>query len=176
MHLSAEAVSISKQHNFIYPTNLKEQILVLNLQVLNAHSKFVVIPRKLMIGKRLSQCMHPALPSGVHLKALETYNLIFERIGKKRLSQDLFIYSVGLFPLMSHSAMSVKPLLMKLYEEHFLPLGVALIPSLPGLVLGLLPGIEEGSDYTERYNCITSTVNWSNGSFIPHPQRKFPLS
>ena len=120
-------------------------------QVLNSYSKFVVIPRKLMIGKRLSQCMHPALPSGVHLKALETYNLIFERIGKKHLSQDLFIYSVGLFPLMSHSAMSVKPLLMKLYEEHFLPLGVALVPSLPGLLLGLLPGIEEGSDYTERY-------------------------
>jgi hypothetical protein len=120
-------------------------------QVLNSYSKFVVIPRKLMIGKRLSQCIHPALPSGVHLKALETYNLIFERIGKKRLSQDLFIYSVGLFPLMSHSAMSVKPALMKLYEEHFLPLGMALVPSLPGLLLGLLPGIEEGSDYTERY-------------------------
>ncbi|CAB4005977.1 dopey-1-like, partial [Paramuricea clavata] len=118
-------------------------------KVLNSYSKFVVIPRKLMIGKRLSQCMHPALPSGVHLKALETYNLIFERIGKKRLSQDLFIYSVGLFPLMSHSAMSVKPALMKLYEEHFLPLGMALVPSLPGLLLGLLPGIEEGSDYTE---------------------------
>ena len=105
-----------------------------------------------MIGKRLSQCMHPALPSGVHLKALESYNLIFERIGRKRLSQDLFIYSVGLFPLMSHSAMSVKPVLMKLYEEHFLPLGQALIPSLPGLLLGLLPAIEEGSDYTERYD------------------------
>lgn len=104
-----------------------------------------------MIGKRLSQCMHPALPSGVHLKALETYNLIFERIGKKNLAEDLFIYTVGLFPLMGHSAMSVKPVLMKLYEHHFLPLGSSLMPSLPGLVLGLLPGIEEGSDYTERY-------------------------
>ena len=56
--------------------------------------------------------------------------------------------------------MSVKPVLMKLYEEHFLPLGTALIPSLPGLVLGLLPGIEEGSDYTERYKCITLVMKW----------------
>ena len=103
-----------------------------------------------MIGKRLSQCTHPALPSGVHLKALEVYDVIFRRIGKKRLPQDLFIYSAGLFPLMGHAAMSVKPLLMKLYEEHFLPLETELLPGLPGLLLALLPGIEEGSEYTER--------------------------
>jgi hypothetical protein len=35
--------------------------LAFYLQVLNSYSKFVIIPRKLMIGKRLSQCMHPAL-------------------------------------------------------------------------------------------------------------------
>jgi len=40
--------------------------------------------------------MHHALPSGVHLKALETYDIIFKCMGTNRLSQDLFIYSAGL--------------------------------------------------------------------------------
>lgn len=39
--------------------------------------------------------MHPALPSGVHLKALETYDIIFKSMGTDRLSQELFIYSAG---------------------------------------------------------------------------------
>ncbi|MEQ2197252.1 hypothetical protein XENOCAPTIV_026343, partial [Xenoophorus captivus] len=37
-------------------------------------------------------CLHPALPSGVHLKALETYEVIFKIIGTKWLAKDLFIY------------------------------------------------------------------------------------
>lgn len=39
--------------------------------------------------------MHPALPSGVHLKALETYDIIFRTMGTSRLAQELFIYSAG---------------------------------------------------------------------------------
>lgn len=39
--------------------------------------------------------MHPALPSGVHLKALETYDIIFKCMGTNRLSHELFIYSAG---------------------------------------------------------------------------------
>lgn len=95
--------------------------------------------------------MHPTLPSGVHLKALETYELIFTRIGHKGLAQDLFIYSAGLFPLLGNAAMSTRPLLMTVYENYFLPLGKALLPGLSGLLLGLLPGIEEGSEYTDRF-------------------------
>jgi hypothetical protein len=57
--------------------------------------KFPVIPRRIKISKRLAQCMHPALPSGVHLKALETYDIIFKCMGTNRLSHELFIYSAG---------------------------------------------------------------------------------
>lgn len=59
--------------------------------------KFQVIPRRIKISKRLAQCMHPALPSGVHLKALETYDIIFKSMGTSRLSHELFIYSAGMF-------------------------------------------------------------------------------
>ena len=60
------------------------------MQALN--SKFNAIPKKITIGKRLAQCMHPALPGGVHLKALEVYNTIFNILEPKRLKSDLYIY------------------------------------------------------------------------------------
>ncbi|KAL0171726.1 hypothetical protein M9458_032037, partial [Cirrhinus mrigala] len=106
-----------------------------------------VVPKKLTIGKRLAQCLHPALPSGVHRKALETYEIIFKIIGPKRLAKDLFLYSSGLFPLLSNAAMSVKPVLLGLYETYYLPLGKTLKPGLQGLLTGVLPGLEEGSEY-----------------------------
>ena len=60
--------------------------------MLQNNAKYQVVPKKLTIGKRLAQCLHPALPSGVHRKALETYEIIFKIIGPKRLAKDLFLY------------------------------------------------------------------------------------
>ena len=120
------------------------------VQVIQTYSQYPAIPRKLLIGKRLAQCLHPALPSGVHLKALETYGYIFTQIGPARLAQDLFIYSIGLFPLLSEASIAVKPVLLDLYENHFLPLKKKLYPGLSGVLLALLPGIEEVSEFTER--------------------------
>ncbi|XP_021360674.1 protein dopey-1-like isoform X2 [Mizuhopecten yessoensis] len=121
-------------------------------KVLLGHVKFPVIPKRVTIGKRLAQCLHPALPSGVHLKALETYDIIFKCIGTQRLAQDLFIYSAGLFPLLGHAAMSVKPTLLTVYERHFIGLGRHIKPGLNGLLLGLLPGLDEGAEYYDRTN------------------------
>eukprot|EP00794_Sanderia_malayensis_P000522 gene522-1172_t len=119
-------------------------------KVIQAYSKYPVIPKKLLVGKRLAQCLHPALPSGVHLKTLDTYKLIFKQIGPAMLIQDIFIYSSGLFPLLSQAAISVKPVLLDIYAEYYVPLGKNLTPALPGLIMALLPGIEEASEHTER--------------------------
>lgn len=67
-------------------------LYVLTYQVLQNNAKYQVVPKKLTIGKRLAQCLHPALPGGVHRKALETYEIIFKIIGPKRLAKDLFLY------------------------------------------------------------------------------------
>ncbi|XP_022089796.1 protein dopey-1-like isoform X2 [Acanthaster planci] len=125
------------------------------IKVLQSNStRYSVIPKRLLIGKRLAQCTHPALPSGVHLKALETYDLIFRTIGPKQLCQDMFIYSAGLFPLLGSAAMAVKPKLLHLYEEHYLPLGEHLKPCLTGLLQGIMPGLEEGSEFFDRTNAL----------------------
>lgn len=64
--------------------------------MLLSYTKYPVIPRRIKLSKRLAQCMHPALPAGVHLKALETYDVIFKCMGTNRLAQELFIYSAGI--------------------------------------------------------------------------------
>ena len=58
-------------------------------RTLNKFAQLPVVPDKVLVAKRLYQCLNPALPSGVHLKTLETIELIFSRIGEKRLARDL---------------------------------------------------------------------------------------
>ncbi|XP_071469337.1 protein DOP1A isoform X3 [Marmota flaviventris] len=146
--------------NFEYSSEWADLISALGKlnKVLQNNAKYQVVPKKLTIGKRLAQCLHPALPGGVHRKALETYEIIFKIIGPKRLAKDLFLYSSGLFPLLGNAAMSVKPTLLSLYEIYYLPLGKTLKPGLQGLLTGILPGLEEGSEYYERTNTLLEKV------------------
>ncbi|CAN9497675.1 unnamed protein product [Ophioblennius macclurei] len=123
-------------------------------KALQSNLRYSLLPKRLIIGKRLAQCLHPALPSGVHLKALETYEIIFKIIGTKWLAKDLFIYSSGLFPLLGHAAMAVKPVLLTLYERYYLPLQKALLPSLQAFITGLLPGLEEGLEVYDRTDAM----------------------
>lgn len=89
--------------NFEYSSEWADLISALRKlnNVISSYPQYQVIPRRIKISKRLSQCMHPALPSGVHLKALETYDVIFSNTGQERLACELFIYSSGLFPLLA---------------------------------------------------------------------------
>ena len=69
-----------------------------------------------------------------------------------------FFPSSGLFPLLSHAAMAVKPVLLTLYERYYLPLQRALLPSLQAFITGLLPGLEEGLEVNDRYTAHTVFV------------------
>ncbi|KAL0477069.1 dopey [Acrasis kona] len=53
-------------------------------KVLKKYPQFPLIPEKLTVSKRLSQCLNAALPSGVHSKTLETYDEVFKHIKEKR--------------------------------------------------------------------------------------------
>ena len=55
--------------------------------------------------------------------------------------------------LPGYAAMNVRPTLLDIYENHFLPLASKIKPALTGLLIGLLPGLEEGSDHFER--CVS---------------------
>ncbi|KAJ3234832.1 hypothetical protein HDU81_001102 [Chytriomyces hyalinus] len=113
------------------------------LKTLQQHAQYRSVPRKLIVSKRLAQCLNPALPSGVHQKTLEVYNAILEAAGPAQLAEDLPLWSYGLFPFLQNAAMSVKPILLQIYNRHYLNLGSRIKPSLKGLILALLPGLEE---------------------------------
>lgn len=94
------------------------------------------------------------------MKALETYHIVFTRISSARLAADLPIYAGGLFPLLSHCSTSLKPPLLSLYETHFLPLGPKLAPILDGLILALLPGLEdETSEFYSRSRTLLDKLD-----------------
>ena len=129
-------------------------------RVLNKHTNTnTLLPEKLLLAKRLAQCLTSTLPSGVHLKTLETYHLVFKKIGQQKLEKDLPIYAVGLFPLLSYAATSLKPALLQLYETHIIPLGRSLRNVVEGLVLALLPGLEdETSECYDRTKKVLESV------------------
>ncbi|CAM4914423.1 unnamed protein product [Rotaria socialis] len=145
-------------------------------KTIEQYSQFKSIPKRITLSKRLAQCLHPALPAGVHLKTIEVYETIFRIIDKNNLQRDLILYSYGLFSLLSVAALPVKPTLLALYETYFLPLGEALNPVLTGFLIGLFSALEEGADYYDRvirllnnlaeridefyfYDCIWSAIH-----------------
>ncbi|KAF9879215.1 hypothetical protein CkaCkLH20_03448 [Colletotrichum karsti] len=102
------------------------------------------IPAKSTVAKRLSQCLNPSLPSGVHQKALEVYNFIFSTIGQDGLSKDLPLYLPGLASTLSFASLSVRTPFLDILETHFLKLDPrSLRPAMKSIVLALLPGLED---------------------------------
>lgn len=117
----------------------------LTSQALQARTQGIQsVPSKALVAKRLSQCLNPSLPSGVHQKTLEVYNYVFTIIGRNGLSRDLPLYLPGLAPTLSFASLSVRTPFLDLLERHFLELDPrALRPAMKSIVLALLPGLEE---------------------------------
>ena len=109
------------------------------------------IPSKALVAKRLSQCLNPALPSGVHQKALEVYHHVFMIIGKEGLSKDLPLYLPGLASTLSFASLTVRGPFLNLLESHFLQVEPrSLRPALKAIILALLPGLEEETSRLSR--------------------------
>ncbi|OQE26848.1 hypothetical protein PENSTE_c005G09638 [Penicillium steckii] len=103
-----------------------------------------VVPHKVIVSKRLAQCLNPSLPSGVHQKALEVYTYIFGLIKLEGLSHDLPLYLPGLAPTLTFASLTVRPLFLSLVEGYIVDLEPwAIRPALKAILLALLPGLEE---------------------------------
>jgi hypothetical protein len=107
-------------------------------------SSITTIPAKVVVAKRLAQCLNPSLPSGVHQKALEVYSYVFSVVGKENLSRDLPLYLPGLASTLSFASLLVRSPFLALLETHFVGLDPkSLRPAMKSLILALLPGLEE---------------------------------
>ncbi|KAF2263535.1 cellular morphogenesis regulator dopa [Lojkania enalia] len=129
------------------------------LKALQAHpAETPAIPHSETVALRLAQCLNPALPSGVHQKALEVYGYIFSLIGKDALARDLHLYFPGLASVLSFASLSVRPLFLSVFESYILELdGAALRPALKALILCLLPALEE--ETSEDFERMVSALD-----------------
>ncbi|CAK9295737.1 unnamed protein product [Gordionus sp. m RMFG-2023] len=138
-------------------------------KVIQTYLYISYIPRKIILCKRLAQCLHPALPSGVHLKTLQIYELIFKTIGIKNLSEDFSIYTFGIFPLFQKASLAIKPVILNLVENYLvLPFintddgivveSLIIEPGLLGLFMGIFPGIEIGSEFLPQFFKIVDKI------------------
>ena len=59
--------------------------------------------------------------------------------------------------------MNVKPMLLTVIETHMLKLGTTLRPALTGMVVGLLPGLEEGAETYDRVNALLEQISLGVG-------------
>ncbi|THH09322.1 hypothetical protein EW145_g2101 [Phellinidium pouzarii] len=130
------------------------------LKTLQSYTQFKEIPRKLIVSKRLSQCLIPALPSGVHQRALDVYSHILSVLGPDGLKRDLSLWSSGLFPFFEYASTSVKPTVLGLFEMHYLPLQRELRPVTRAFILALLPGLEEEtSEYFDKVMSLLDSLS-----------------
>ncbi|KAG6817586.1 hypothetical protein H0H87_006963 [Tephrocybe sp. NHM501043] len=130
-----------------------------------SYMQFKEIPRKLIVAKRLSQCLNPALPTGVHQRALDVYLHILSVLGPDGLLADLPIWSSGLFPFFEYAATSVKPTLLNLFDTHYLPLQAGLRPVMKSFILALLPGLEE--ETSEFFDKVLNLLDRLSGTVSP---------
>ena len=92
------------------------------------------VPAKHTVAKRLAQGCATGCSPSVHTKVLELYGTIFARIGPDQLAHDLPLYSLGVLPLLANASPAVKPSVLQLLLQHYLPLRGRLGPCLPGLI------------------------------------------
>ncbi|KAI4865765.1 putative regulator of reproduction dopa [Hypoxylon rubiginosum] len=159
--LSAEDVPIKDKHYRKYASGVERALSLFDtaleewadyisflsrlLKALQARqANTTTIPSKALVAKRLSQCLNPSLPSGVHQKALEVYNYVFSIIGRDGLSRDLPLYLPGLSPTLSFASLTARAPFLDLLQKHVLQVdSKALRPAMKSIVLALLPGLED---------------------------------
>ncbi|KIY73422.1 hypothetical protein CYLTODRAFT_365976 [Cylindrobasidium torrendii FP15055 ss-10] len=139
--------------------------LKLLLKTFQSYMQFKEIPRKVVVAKRLAQCLNPALPTGVHQRALDVYAHILPVLGSDGLKHDLPLWSLGLFPFFEYAATSVKPTLLNLYDTHYLPLQDGLRPIMKAFIIALLPGLEEETG--EFFEKVLSLLDRLSGAVSP---------
>jgi hypothetical protein len=70
---------------------------------------------------------------------------------------------MGLFSFLSDASVVVKPILLDIYQDHYLSLGVELKPCLKAFILALLPGLEEENAIQSRVLIILEELNKTIG-------------
>ncbi|CCE73231.1 Piso0_000260 [Millerozyma farinosa CBS 7064] len=77
-----------------------------------------VLPKS--VATKLSLCLSPKLPNGVHSKTLDIYESILRVLTPDGLSNELHIWLPGLLPVLSFCSIQIKPQITRIYRELLL--------------------------------------------------------
>jgi predicted DNA-binding transcriptional regulator YafY len=138
------------------------------LRAIQGHGKDAsALPHSSDVASKLSQCLNPALPSGVHQKALEVYTYIFATFGREYVTDHLHAFLPGLSGVLSFASLSTRPGLYDLLENYIVRLDpVDLRPIMKSLVLSVLPALED--ETSEDFEQALSILAKLESTFVQH--------
>ena len=127
-------------------------------QLLSKHNNninFSKLNNKLLLAKRLAQCLNPECPGGVHEVVLDIYYIILHNIvffNETCLMDNLGIYACGLFPFYPNASLNNKKKFMdKIINGCFLCFRADEITlCLPGLLTSLIQGLDDNNETTRE--------------------------
>lgn len=79
------------------------------------------IPRSMEVSNKLSLCLSPKLPNGVHQKTLSLYESIFTALTIDTFNNEIYVWLPGLLPVLSFGSMQVKSQVIQMFKTHLLP-------------------------------------------------------
>ena len=106
---------------------------LLKLQrVLNKYPQFNVVPDKVLVAKRSTSASTRRCPPASTRRSRRSSSSSrgSASSGWRATSRS----TRSIFPLYRYAAFQVKPVLLDLFERHYVPLGPRIVPCLPGLV------------------------------------------
>ena len=133
---------------------------------------FSKLSNKLVLAKRLAQCLNPECPSGVHETVIDIYYLILHNIvfhNETCLMDNLGIYACGLFPFYPNASINNKMKFMQkiIYGCFLCFRSDELTLCLPGLLSSLIQGLDDNNDNTrdkiyQTFNDLMKKVGENN--------------
>ena len=116
---------------------------------------FSQLSNKLLLAKRLAQCLNPECPGGVHEVVLDIYYIILHNIAffnETCLMDNLGIYACGLFPFYPNASLNNKLKFMNsiIYGCFLCFRTDEIVLCLPGLLTSLIQGLDDNNDTTRE--------------------------
>ncbi|RCK65074.1 Protein dopey [Candida viswanathii] len=108
-------------------------------------SSLYFVPHASQVSNKLSLCLSPTLPNGVHQKVLSVYEYILDKLPAQDLNRTINVWLPGLLPLFSYSSILVKPMQIKIFHDQILAkLTPATLHSIAKpFILCLLAGLDD---------------------------------
>lgn len=126
-----------------------------SLIVSTPHLNWTHVKDKILLSKRLSQCLNVINTSdGIHERIINIYDVLFENLmnHNKFLGDDLGLYLSGVFSFFQSANLNRKIIIINQFlTNRYLKLQKEEIYlSLPGFIIGIIPGLEEIKDNLVR--------------------------